>query len=83
MSTYSIAVAKNGLSGLIDRALAGEDVVITRHGRPVAEIRPVTQPRMPPASVSYTWLRARRDERSAVAITSVALLDELYEEQDR
>ena len=83
MSTYSVAVAKNGLPGLIDRALAGEEVVITRHGRPVAEIRPIAQPRQTPASVSYDWLRARRDGRPAVAITSVALLDELYEEQDR
>ena len=83
MSTYSVAVAKNGLPGLIDRALAGEEVIISRHGRAVAEIRPVVQPKSPLTAVSYDWLVARRDARPSVAITSVALLDELYEEQDR
>ncbi|MFL5257013.1 MAG: type II toxin-antitoxin system Phd/YefM family antitoxin [Rhodopila sp.] len=32
MTQHSAAEAKNQLSDLIDRALAGEDVVITRHG---------------------------------------------------
>jgi prevent-host-death family protein len=41
MSTHSVAEAKNQLSRLIDRALRGESVVITRHGHPVVEIRPV------------------------------------------
>ena len=36
MSTHSIAKAKNQLSKLIDRALKGEGVVITRHGQPTA-----------------------------------------------
>jgi prevent-host-death family protein len=40
VASYSIAQAKDHLSKLIDEALAGEDVTITRHGRPVAELRP-------------------------------------------
>jgi len=40
MGAYSIAEAKNQLSKLVDAAIAGEDVVITRHGKPVAELRP-------------------------------------------
>jgi antitoxin (DNA-binding transcriptional repressor) of toxin-antitoxin stability system len=36
MTTRSVAEAKNRLSELIDRALNGEPVVITRHGRPRA-----------------------------------------------
>ena len=83
MSTYSVAVAKNGLPGLIDRALEGEEVIISRHGRPVAEIRPIGPVAQPSAVVNYEWLRARRQSRPAVAITSVALLDELYEDQGR
>jgi prevent-host-death family protein len=39
MSTHSIAKAKNQLSELIDRALKGEGVVITRHGHPVVELK--------------------------------------------
>jgi len=40
MSSYSIAKAKDNLSKLIDEALAGEEVTITRHGKPVVELRP-------------------------------------------
>jgi prevent-host-death family protein len=40
MSVYSIAQAKDHLSKLIDEALAGEEVTITRHGKPVVELRP-------------------------------------------
>jgi prevent-host-death family protein len=40
MASYSVAEAKNQLPSLINKALGGEEVVITRHGRAVAEIRP-------------------------------------------
>ncbi len=39
--------AKTDLSRLVARALAGEDVVITRAGKPVARLVPVRQPREP------------------------------------
>ncbi|WP_245516773.1 type II toxin-antitoxin system Phd/YefM family antitoxin [Methylobacterium segetis] len=41
MSEHTISDAERGLSDLIDRALAGEGVVITRAGRPVAELKPI------------------------------------------
>ena len=41
MGTYSVAKAKNRLPALIDKAIEGEEVVITRHGKPVAELRHV------------------------------------------
>ncbi len=34
----SVYAAKTNLSKLIDRAVAGEEIVITRHGRPVAKL---------------------------------------------
>ena len=37
---HSIVEAKNNLSALIDRALAGEEVTITRHGKPVVRLVP-------------------------------------------
>ncbi len=40
MRVYSIAQAKDQLSRLVDEALAGEQVTITRHGKPVVELRP-------------------------------------------
>lgn len=41
MARYGVAEAKDGLPSLIDKALAGEEVVITRHGRPVVELRAI------------------------------------------
>jgi prevent-host-death family protein len=41
MSTHTVAEAKNQLSKLIDRALKGEGIVITRRGQPVVELKPV------------------------------------------
>jgi prevent-host-death family protein len=37
----NIYAAKTQLSRLVDQVNAGEDVVITRHGRPVARLVPV------------------------------------------
>lgn len=41
MANYGVAEAKNKFTHLLDRAENGEHVVITRHGKPVAELRPV------------------------------------------
>jgi prevent-host-death family protein len=81
MTTYSVAEAKNTLPKLIDRALHGEEVVITRHGKPVAELKPLR--RQPPAPAgTYAWLRSRRDARPGVGLTSVEILGLLYETDD-
>ncbi len=40
MASYSVARTKDNLSALIDRALAGEEVVITRRGKATARIVP-------------------------------------------
>ena len=81
MSTYSVADAKNNLPKLIDRALQGEEVVITRHGKPVVELRPASVRPSPPVG-TYEWLQARRRARPAVILTSVELLDGLYESKE-
>jgi prevent-host-death family protein len=45
--TVNLAQAKARLSELVDKVEAGEEVVITRHGRPVAHMRPVARPKKP------------------------------------
>lgn len=60
MSTHSVAEAKNRLSDLIDRALKGEGVVITRHGRPVVELKPVRAPARAMTQADLDWLAAHR-----------------------
>jgi antitoxin (DNA-binding transcriptional repressor) of toxin-antitoxin stability system len=47
MLTVNLAHAKAHLSELLDKVEAGEDVVITRHGRPVAHIRHAVPPKKP------------------------------------
>ena len=60
MSTHSIAEAKDRLSSLIERALKGEDVVITKHGRPVVELKPISPLARPVTVADLEWLRAHR-----------------------
>jgi len=81
VTAYSVVEAKNTLPKLIDRALQGEEVVITRHGKPVAELRAVQQRPAPPRG-TLEWLRSRRDARPGVGLTSVEILDLLYETDD-
>jgi prevent-host-death family protein len=86
MTTYSVAEAKNRLPALIDKAIEGEEVVITRHGKPVAELRP-SGPRISRPSgssrVMLEWLLARTRARKSVGINSVELLNQMYEEDER
>jgi prevent-host-death family protein len=67
MSTHSVAQARDQLSDLIDRALGGEDVVITRDGQPVVELKPLGQTPRSPTKASrpiteadLEWLRQHR-----------------------
>ena len=43
MNTATITEVKNGLSAIIDRVKAGESIVVTDRGIPVAVIEPVTE----------------------------------------
>ena len=47
MSKHSITEAKILLSDMIDRALRGERVVITRNGRAVVELKPISRAAKP------------------------------------
>ena len=51
--------AKTTLSRLVERALAGEDVVIARNGRPLVRLVPVAknrEPRTPGRSKGKIWI---------------------------
>jgi antitoxin (DNA-binding transcriptional repressor) of toxin-antitoxin stability system len=66
MTTYSVAQAKSDLSKLIDLALAGERVTITRDGAPVVELRPAQgKPRVMTAE-ALAALRAARERVGVV-----------------
>lgn len=67
MSTHSVAEAKNRLPELIDRAIAGEGVVITKHGRPVIELKAIQAPPRPVTAADVDWLAERRKGRGRVS----------------
>ena len=58
MNTISLAEAKTHLSQLVEQAADGEDVVITRRGKPVARITTVEAPRR---RINVAALRALTD----------------------
>lgn len=60
MSEHSVQDAERNLTGLIDRALAGEGVVITRNGRPVATLNPIRRAGRPITAEDLDWLALRR-----------------------
>jgi prevent-host-death family protein len=82
MTTYSVAHAKASLPRLIDRAMAGEEVVITRHGKPVAELRPVASKAPVAKAEFYAWLASRRITPKGDAPNSVELLNMIYDDPD-
>ena len=71
MVTVSLVEAKAHLSELLDKVENGETVVITRHGKPIANVTAAAQPRQP---IPFEQLRAfratmpRRRGSSATAI---------------
>ena len=61
MPHYGVATTKDKLSSLIEKAVAGEEVVITRHGKPIAEIR-VVSPRKADRQAAMDRVRAVREK---------------------
>lgn len=51
--------AKTTLSKLVARAQAGEEIVITRHGKPVVRLAPVVEPSRFAASYGFMAGRIR------------------------
>ena len=71
MVTVSLVEAKAHLSELLDKVEGGETVVITRHGKPVANITAAVQPKQPIPLKELAELRATTPARkgsSAVAL---------------
>jgi prevent-host-death family protein len=83
MGTHSVAEAKNKLPELIDRALKGEGVVITRHGRPVVELKPIPQPVRPVTPEDLDWLAARRLKLRNVTEDAGTLVSKMRDEGER
>ena len=82
MSTHSVAEAKNQLSKLIDRALKGEGVVITRRGQPVVELKPVRPPPRPVTKADVEWLRRMRSQLPYCETDAGTFISQMRDEED-
>jgi antitoxin (DNA-binding transcriptional repressor) of toxin-antitoxin stability system len=83
MANYSVAEAKNNLSKLIDRALKGERVTITRHDAPVVELRAVGVAVRPISAEALADLDALRSRPSQKPKQSAAeLVRQMRDEGD-
>ena len=82
MSSHSVAEAKNQLSKLIDRALKGEGVVITRRGQPVVELKPVQPAPRPVTKADIEWLRRMREQLPYCDTDAGTFISQLRDEED-
>jgi prevent-host-death family protein len=76
MVTVNLAQAKANLSELIDKVEGGEGVIITRHGKPVAHLSAIVQPKKPirPMAAFRATMPRRRT-------SSAKLLRQMRDEQ--
>lgn len=77
MVTVNLAQAKARLSELVNKVEKGEEVTITRHGKPVANLSPANPPKLP--FPDLTEFRAKLP-RSRVSSTTLIrrMRDESY-----
>ena len=65
MQLVNVHQAKSQLSKLLDQVAAGEEVVIARHGKPVARLAPMQEelpPRQPGALKGKIWVAENFDD---------------------
>lgn len=67
--------AKTHLSALLERVERGEEIVITRHGRPVARLMPPTTPAAAEAGHAIDQLRRFRQAHTLGTIDWQVLRD--------
>jgi prevent-host-death family protein len=68
--------AKNRLSELLDAAENGEEIMITKHGRPVARLVPIGKFDRARALEAAEWLKRTRKERSLGGLSIVDMIRE-------
>ena len=81
MATYSLAQAKDQLSRLVDEALTGEPVTITRHGKAVVTLAPTQSTPKPLTSEYLKAMRKRAQARPSLGSDSVTLVREMRDEE--
>jgi antitoxin (DNA-binding transcriptional repressor) of toxin-antitoxin stability system len=78
MLTVNLAHAKAHLSELLDKVESGEEIIITRYGKPVARIRQAVPPKKPLPLEKLAAFRARMPHWGK---TSATLLREMRDDE--
>lgn len=76
MANYGVAEAKNKFTHLLDRVEKGEHVVITRHGKPVAELRTVQTLSWEERKARLLEISARAEKRPSLNISMTELFEQ-------
>ena len=83
MPSYSVAEAKNTLPRLIDRAMAGEEVVITRHGKIVVEVKAKKPIDLAARKAIHDRIAAHTMAMPMSAVSSLDVIKAMYDEEPR
>jgi len=78
MSTITVAEAKAHLSEVLDRVERGEEVVITRRGKPVARVSQVQQPKEP---IDWEAIDRIRESMPFQEVPSVDIIRQMRDEK--
>ena len=81
MGAYSLAQAQSQLGQLVEAALKGEVVTITRNGQAVVTLTPAEPARLPIDAEYLKWLRKRCQARPHRGGDAVALVREMRDEE--
>ena len=77
MVTVNLAQAKTHLSELLDKVEDGEEIVITRHGKPIANLSAIARPKQPIRPMAVFRGRMPGWRRSSAALLREARDDSL------
>lgn len=80
MGKHSIAEARDKLTQLIARAEKGEEIIVTRHGRPVAKISALEPESKRVSRDAVDWLAAHLVGETAPAEDAPALVRRMRDE---
>ncbi|HUF83805.1 MAG TPA: type II toxin-antitoxin system prevent-host-death family antitoxin [Acidimicrobiia bacterium] len=77
MAEVTIRELRNRGGDVIDRVAAGEHVIVTRAGKPVAELRPLPRPGISAVALVERWSRLPRIDPRALRADIDAIVDPL------
>lgn len=84
MASYGVAEAKNNFTHLLDRAQAGESITITRHGKPIAELKAAptlaSGKSLEDRRAALQRLAEWRDKQPPLGISAVDLVRQMRDE---